>query len=323
MKHYIDLHCDTLMRAALEGRREIGRMEQAMVDLERLRRGGCMAQFFAIFMPPPGYQGPPLPEDEAYIALLRDVLLETVRLHPEELALAGNAGELEDNRRAGKVSALLTLEDGRAVDGRLENLERFYGMGIRLISLTWNHANCFGAPNSRDPEVMGRGLTPFGRDGVVRMEELGMLVDVSHLSDGGFWDVAELVKGPFAASHSNCRALTPHPRNLTDEMIRAVADHGGVVGLNFAPEFVAAPGEAVECTAERLAVHARHLADHGGIECVALGSDLDGISGKIEVDEPEKLEVLFAALDRAGFREEEIERIAMGNALRVIRDVLG
>lgn len=294
-----------------------------MVDLERLRRGGCMAQFFAIFMPPPGYQGPPLPEDEAYIALLRDVLLETVRLHPEALALAGNAGELEDNRRAGKVSALLTLEDGRAVDGRLENLERFYGMGIRLISLTWNHANCFGAPNSRDPEVMGQGLTAFGRDGVVRMEELGMLVDVSHLSDGGFWDVAELVKGPFAASHSNCRALTPHPRNLTDEMIRAVADHGGVVGLNFAPEFVAAPGEAVECTAERLAVHARHLANHGGIECVALGSDLDGISGKIEVDEPEKLGVLFAALDRAGFREEEIERIAMGNALRVIRDVLG
>ena len=149
MKHYIDLHCDTLMRAALEGRREIGRMEQAMVDLERLRRGGCMAQFFAIFMPPPGYQGPPLPEDEAYIALLRDVLLETVRLHPEALALAGNAGELEDNRRAGKVSALLTLEDGRAVDGRLENLERFYSMGIRLISLTTPTASARPTPGTR------------------------------------------------------------------------------------------------------------------------------------------------------------------------------
>lgn len=323
MRNYIDLHCDTLLAAALSGKRDAGRMENAMADIERLRIGGCMGQFFAIFMPPQPIQinGKTI-DDEAYIAMLRDILLETVRLHPAELAIAGSAAELEENWRSGKTSAFLTLEDGRAVNGRMENLERFYNMGIRLISLTWNYANCFGSPNSQEPEIMGRGLTDFGRDAVVRMGELGMLVDVSHLSDGGFWDVARLAKAPFIASHSNCRALAPHQRNLTDEMIRAVADSGGVVGINFAPPFLSAAGHTPESTAELLAVHARHLVSCGGIGCAALGTDFDGISNHIEINSPEKMGLLFDALGRAGFHEDEIDLIASGNARRVIRDVL-
>lgn len=322
MRPYIDFHCDTLSLAALTVKSDLSRLEGAMADLERLRKGGCMAQFFAIFMPPLDYskeKNVTLPDDETYISVLREILMETIRLHPEELAFAGNAGELEANRRAGKISALLTLEDGRAVMGRMENLERFYRMGVRLISLTWNHANCFGSPNSRDPAVMRQGLTPFGRDAVVRMGELGMLVDVSHLSDGGFREVAELAKKPFVASHSNCRALADHPRNLTDEMIRAVADSGGAVGLNFCSAFLAEPPES---TAARLAAHARHMADCGGIGCVALGTDFDGIPNDIEIDGPEKMGLLFDALTREGFSEDDIDRIAYGNALRVIRDAL-
>lgn len=326
MRPYIDMHCDTLMQAALAGRADICRMDHAMVDLERLRRGGCMAQFFAVFMPPPDCPEAAdgvLPGDEAYIALLRGILLETIRRQPEALAFAGNRAELEANWREGKTSALLTLEDGRAAAGRIENLDRFYGMGVRLISLTWNQANCFGWPNAADPGEMARGLTDFGKDAVVRMEELGMLVDVSHLSDGGFWDVAGLMKGPFAASHSNCRALSPHQRNLTDEMIRAVGDSGGVVGLNFAAEFLAKEGCPPESTADGIAVHARHLANCGGIGCVALGADMDGISPQIEVDSPEKMDLLFDALLRAGFHEFEVEQIAVGNMLRIIGDVMG
>lgn len=323
VRNYIDLHCDTLLQAAMSGKSNIWRMEDSMLDLERLRKGGCMAQFFAIFMPPPeDLARMNIRDDETYIALLRGILTETVRRCPGELAPAGSARELEANWRAGKTSAFLTLEDGRAADGKMENLERFYSMGIRLISLTWNYANCFGAPNSQDPSVMGRGLTAFGRDAVVRMGELGMLADVSHLSDGGFWDVAEISKVPFAASHSNCRALAPHRRNLTDEMIRAVADSGGVVGLNFAAEFLSAAGRPPESTAELLAAHAKHLALHGGIGCVALGTDFDGISRRIEINSPEKMGLLFDALRRAGFSENEIDLIAYGNALRVIHDVL-
>ena len=322
MRGYIDLHCDTLMTACLAGKNDIGHLDGAMADLERLRKGGCLAQFFAIFMLPESEKHllePALMDDAAYIAKLREILLETIKLHPEALALAGNFEELEANRKCGKTSAFLTLEDGRAVDGKLEDLERFHELGVRLISLTWNGANCFGAPNSPDPAIMKQGLTSFGKDAVARMGELGIIVDVSHLSDGGFWDVADICKVPFVASHSNCRALAPHRRNLTDEMIRALADKGGVAGLNFAAPFLS---EEPASTAERLAVHARHLADKGGVDCVAIGSDFDGISKDIEIDHPEKMGLLFDALARHGFSEDEIDKAASLNALRVIRETL-
>ena len=317
---YIDLHCDTLMQAALSQRKDIAVMEKAMVDLDRLEKGGCMAQFFAIFMPPMAYRakyGSALPDDETYIRLLHGILMNTIQLYPGRLALAKSAGDLAAN--AGKISAFLTLEDGRAVDGKLENLDRFFDLGVRLISLTWNEANCLGAPNSADLAVMAQGLTPFGRDAVRRMNELGMIVDVSHLSDGGFWDVAELSDRPFVASHSNCRSLCAHPRNLTDEMIRALADRGGVAGLNFNPPFLEEGG--THGAVQRIADHARHLADVGGLGCVALGTDFDGIRGTFDVGSPDKMDLLFTALQKVGFTQDQVEQIAWGNAQRLIRDV--
>ncbi len=317
---YIDLHCDTLMQAALSQRKDIAVMEKAMVDLDRLEKGGCMAQFFAIFMPPMAYRakyGSALPDDETYIRLLHGILMNTIQLYPGRLALAKSAGDLAAN--AGKISAFLTLEDGRAVDGKLENLDRFFDLGVRLISLTWNEANCLGAPNSADLAVMAQGLTPFGRDAVRRMNELGMIVDVSHLSDGGFWDVAELSDRPFVASHSNCRSLCAHPRNLTDEMIRALADRGGVAGLNFNPPFLEEGG--THSAVQRIADHARHLADVGGLGCVALGTDFDGIRGTFDVGSPDKMDLLFTALQKVGFTQDQVEQIAWGNAQRLIRDV--
>lgn len=317
---YIDLHCDTLMQAALSQRKDIATMEKAMVDLDRLEKGGCMAQFFAIFMPPMAYRakyGSALPDDETYIRLLHGILMNTIQRCPDRLALAKSTGDLAAN--TGKISAFLTLEDGRAVDGKLENLDRFFDLGVRLISLTWNEANCLGAPNSADPAVMAQGLTPFGRDAVRRMNELGMIVDVSHLSDGGFWDVAELSDRPFAASHSNCRSLCAHPRNLTDEMIRALADRGGVAGLNFNPPFLEEGG--THSAVQRIADHARHLADVGGLCCVALGTDFDGIRGTFDVGSPDKMDLLFTALKKVGFTQDQVEQIAWGNAQRLIRDV--
>lgn len=178
MTPYIDMHCDTLMQAWMGRKKDIFELPKAMTDIRRLQSGGCRAQFFAIFMPPvtmKKYMGPFFPKDDAYINKLHGIFQRTLNLHDDILAFAGSARELESNRAAGKLSALLTLEDGRGVDGSLEKLEQFYTMGVRLISLTWNHANCFGSPNSDDPEVMGRGLTDFGREAVVRMNELGML----------------------------------------------------------------------------------------------------------------------------------------------------
>lgn len=322
---YIDFHCDTLCIALSQNKEDLTALDKTMVNLEKLKIGGCMAQFFAIFMlPEQGWEAftAAVPDDDTYIAALRQILHETAQRCPEYFALAHNARELEENERQGKLSAFLTLEDGRAVQGSLERLENFYTMGIRLISLTHNKANCLGFPNSPDFQQMQRGLTDFGKDAVRRMNELGMLVDVSHLSDGGFWDVVKVSKAPFIASHSNCRSIGPHPRNLTDAMIHALADHGGVAGLNFYPAFLDWDTQSQQSRAALIARQARYMADQGGIGCVALGTDFDGMEGNLEIDGPDKLYLLWDALKKEGFGEDDIERIAWKNAKRLLQDVL-
>ena len=310
---YIDFHCDTLMRAWELQAAEISKLPDAMLDVERLKKSGCMAQFFAIFMMPQPVT--PDADDDGYIEKLLDIFAASCH---GALAPAKNLQEYRKNRTDGKISGFLTLEDGRAVNGSMEKLERFYQMGIRLITLTWNYVNCFGSPNSFDPAIMAQGLTPFGKDGVRRMQELGMLVDVSHLSDGGFWDVVDLTTEPFIASHSNCRALNPHPRSMTDEMIRTLADRGGIMGINFSPLFLRQdihdPGSRIA----DMVRHLRHMVQVGGMECAAIGSDLDGIEGDLEIGSAGKMPLLFQAMEQAGFHEREIELIAWKNAERVL-----
>ena len=313
---YIDFHCDTLMQAQVQNRGDIVHAPELMVDIKRLRKSGCMAQFFAMFMWPQPKTSDC--DDDRYID---DMLRIFQNSCGEELALARNLQEYRQNREAGKISGFLTLEDGRAVEGSMEKLERFYEKGVRLISLTWNYVNCFGSPNSFDPTVMAQGLSDFGKDAVVRMQELGMLVDVSHLSDGGFWDVVELTKRPFVASHSNCRALNPHARSMTDEMIRALADRGGIMGVNFSPLFLR---QDIHDPGSRIADHVRHLrhmVQVGGVECAAIGSDLDGIEGDLEIGSADQIPLLFQAMEQAGFLSSEIEQIAWKNAERVLAEL--
>ncbi|HIZ45144.1 MAG TPA: dipeptidase [Firmicutes bacterium] len=331
MFDYIDLHCDTLMVfAGAEGSLYENQMS---IDIRRLKKGGCLAQFFAVWMPDRSARAQLGAEvedelleewDDGYIArLLSGIRRETER-YGDEIALAGSWADLEKNRAEGRMSAFLTLEDGRAVRGSLERLETFYREGIRLITLTWNHDNCFGRANYRDGVFgsRGSGLSDFGKEAVVRMNELGMLVDVSHLSDEGFYDVAAVARKPFIASHSNARALAPCSRNLSDEMIRILAERGGAAGLNFAPGFLSRDFSCRDSRVCDMASHARHILDVGGEAVLALGSDLDGIAGNLEIDSPEKMERLWEALKQAGFTERQLELVMRGNAERVIRDVL-
>ena len=316
---YMDLHCDTLSEAWMQHKTDILEFPEAMIDLRRLKQGGCGVQFFAIFMLTEQMkrEAGVTADDETYIAGLREIFLNSCG------DLLAPAGSLDDIRRNGdKISGILTLEDGRAVNGSMENLERFYQMGIRLISLTWNFENCFGYPNSRDPAIMERGLKPFGREAVGRMNELGMLVDVSHLSDGGFWDVAEASKKPFVASHSNCRALNPSPRSMTDDMIRTLADHGGVMGVNFERSFLTQDLNNPVSRVEDLVRQLAYMIQMGGEGVAAIGSDLDGIGGPLEIGSPDQMPLLFQALDRAGFTDRQIENIAWNNAARVLGETL-
>ena len=324
---YIDLHCDTLLKEILSGR--LYDNPENMLDVARMAEAGQCAQFFAVFFPPPvpedarpgDFPAPPPLSDDELFERARALLLRTVSHHPKSLRMAYCAQDLEENIREGLCSAFLTIEDGRAVAGDFGKLRAFYDMGVRAMALTWNFPNCFGHPNSRDPEVMNRGLTPFGKEAVREMTRMGMLIDVSHLSDGGFWDVCALSGKPFIASHSNCRALCDHPRNLTDEMIRALADKGGVAGVNFAPEFLSENAGGFS-RVEDICRHVLHLLRVGGEDCPALGTDFDGIMGQFEVGQPTQMHRLFDALSRQGVTERQLDKFARENALRVIRETL-
>ncbi len=318
---YIDFHCDTL-RLLAEDHPEEDLLYQNgyAVDLVRMKRAECGAQFFATFMPPAEYlRGL---SDETYRRILYDGLMAAVKRHGDMIAFAKSWSDYRANQEKGLMSAFLTFEDGRMVNGSFDQLKRFYDMGYRLITLTWNGANCFGFPNSTDPEMMARGLTDFGKEAIGQMNELGIIVDVSHLSDGGFRDVAEISRKPFIASHSCCRELTNHPRNLTDAMIRAVADSGGIIGVNFALDFVRRDPRERRSTAERICDHVAHMYQVGGVGVIALGSDFDGISGELEVASPIDFEKLYRELSRRGFRDSEIAQFAHGNGERFLRETL-
>ena len=319
----IDLHCDTLTDWIDRGEvRGLYDLPDKMLDLKRLHQAGAMAECFAIFFPPKEENEKTLNDDEIFTQS-HQILHKAAEDYSDIFALAENATEIRKNFSEGKVSGLLTIEDARAVNGQMERLEYFYHHGVRCMALVWNfgemnHANCFGVPNS--PALQNTGLTPFGREAVGYMQELGMLVDVSHLSDGGFWDVVRYTKKPFVASHSNCRGVCNLLRNLSDEMIRALAERGGVSGVNFCPDLTRLG--ATHCTAEELAEQVLHFVQIGGEDCVALGTDFDGIGGTVEVNDPTKMELLFDALKHRGMTPRQLEKFAWGNALRVFDDTL-
>ena len=346
---YIDMHCDTLKVYALENKGDLYE-NSISVDIRRLRKYGAAAQFFAIWMPDEetinnelvfkdvlcqtdaaglkiysegtGADSDKGYSDEKYFKTLYNGFMDCMAAHDSEVSHVSNYENYLKNRRAGKLSAFLALEDGRLVNGSIERLTELKKAGISLITLTWNFKNCFGSPNSFDKNQMAEGLSKFGKEAVEYMQNAGIIVDVSHLSDGGFNDVADICSKPFVASHSNARALSPHPRNLTDEMIKIIGERGGISGLNFCPHFLNKNIKCEDSKVDDLCRHARYIADKGGIECVALGSDLDGIKGNIEIDSADRMGQLFEGLKNAGFNESEIDKISRMNAERVIKDTL-
>lgn len=322
---YFDMHCDTLMEAFFAGREDIYEFPNAMVDLRRMKEGRCMAQFFAVFLPCSDiwkwYQKKPVSDDD-YIRICENIFYTSIEKYPDILAYAGDSKTITENERKGCISALLTMEDGRPIQGKMERLEEFYEHGFRLISLTWNDKNCFGSPNSRKAEVMKEGLTAFGKEAVLYMNDLGMIVDVSHLSDGGFYDVAEISKKPFVASHSNCREICNHPRNLTNDMLRILGEKGGVAGVNFGPEFLDDTKGNENSKVEQITRHLKHIIRYGGVECAAIGTDFDGIEGNLEISSPALMDRLFGYLKKEGLSSDEIEKIAYKNTMRVLQEVL-
>jgi len=310
----IDLHCDTILE--LYDNREKGnlRKNNLCVDIDKLQSGHVMAQFFALYI------DSARPEDPLEQCLaMADLFHSELAQNQDTIRLALNCQDLCNNWNKGLISAFLTIEEGAVIKGSLANLRNFHRLGVRLMTLTWNYPNEIGFPNCR-PEFQAQGLTERGREVVTEMNRLGMLVDVSHLSDQGFFDVAELSSKPFIASHSNARAITNHSRNLTDEMIQLLAAKGGIMGLNFAQAFL---GTSAISRIEDMIKHLVHIYHKGGIDVMALGSDFDGINPAVEIENIGQMGKLLEALDKAGFSDDQIEKIAWRNAERLIRDTLG
>lgn len=309
----VDGHCDTLLRLWQTGAGLGERRQEGHLDLPRLRDGGVDVQVFACYIEP-SFK----PDRGLQRALQLVDFFHTQLDGCPDLYLVREAGDLEAAGREGRVGAILAIEGGEGVGDHLAYLRTLYRLGVRLITLTWNQRNLIA--DGVGEERTGGGLSTFGVEVVREMNRLGMLVDVSHLSEPGFWHVVEVCRGPFVASHSCCWALCDHRRNLTDDQIRALARAGGVVGINFAPAFLSGEGTA---SWEDVLRHIEHVVELVGPDHVGLGSDYDGIPATpAGLEDVSRLPVLTRGMVERGYAEEDIRKILGGNFRRVIQQVM-
>ena len=302
-----------------------------MTDLPRMKKGGMGAQFFAVYVAA-GY----VEQNHAANRTLQ--MIDTVRhdiieKYPNDFLFATTAADIRRAHKQRKIAALLGIEGGHAIEDSLRLLRRYYDEGVRYMTLTHANSNHW-ADSSGDPNQPNHGLSPFGKEVVGEMNRLGMMVDISHVSDKTFWDALETSKAPIFASHSSCRAISPAPRNMTDEMIAALAKKGGVVQINFSCDFLnaevlktEAAGGAPTATKLRATLsdvvqHIDHVVAIGGIGAVGLGSDFDGIScAPVGLDSVDKWPNLTRALLEEGYTAVEIRKMYGENTLRLMTEV--
>ncbi len=308
---YIDLHCDTL--SALLFARRAGEDVSILrnrfhIDSEKLRHSACACQVFAVFADARESADP------VFDALCQAALFQEI-IQTDGFCAVRSAGEIRRASAAGVVGAILSIEDASFCARDLSVLSLFHRLGVRMASLTWNYENAFGAPRGSDG-----GLSPLGLEFAEYAQSLGILLDISHLSDRGAYDLLSNSRFPVVASHSNARDLCPHPRNLTDDLIRKVAERGGVIGLNCYPPFLSP--DAQEASLDVLCRHARHLYKVGGESCIALGSDFDGFGCNPLIPDATAFSRLGESLRFCGFSARQVDAILCENALRVFSQVL-
>ncbi|QCA29565.1 membrane dipeptidase [Vagococcus xieshaowenii] len=318
----IDLHCDTITR--IDGTPENSLFQNHLqIDLQKMKESGTILQNFAIYL------------DKATTPNLYDSCHHYIDLYERELkknrehiAPVLSYQDYLTNQEHGKLSSLLTMEEGAPLEGRIDYLEEFYQRGVRMLTLTWNYQNELGYPNSLFVEEKSgllstyqKGLTPVGIDIIQRMNQLGMIIDVSHGSDQLVNDVLTYTDRPFVASHSNAREVTYHSRNLPDDLIKAISERGGIIGLNYCENFLRKPNDT-QPLVHAIACHAKHLKQVGGIECIALGSDFDGIPVNEELKDIRSITKIAQALSQAGFSTTEIEKIFYQNVERLYKELL-
>jgi membrane dipeptidase len=354
----IDTHDDTTQRLIFDKTFEIGaRNKEGSIDIPRMREGGLNALFFSIWLP--GDVTGSLAVKRALQQI--DAVREAIRTHPRDLVLATTASDIRRAAAGRKIAALLGMEGGHMIDEDLGVLRDFAALGVRYLTLT-HSLNTTWADSSGDKPAHN-GLTPFGQEVVRELNRLGVMIDVSHVADNTFYDTLEITRAPVLASHSSVRAISNSPRNMTDDMLRALAKNHGVVMINFnagflSEEFRAAPhsaelqrqsqaaakrcGEDQACTIlegqrinqeamragqlpvvgwEKIVEHIDHAVRIAGVDHVGLGSDFDGATMPLGMEDASKLPKITDALLKKGYADQDVQKILGGNLLRVMEQV--
>lgn len=329
----IDLHSDTF---SLMQENNITNIENnnLHIDLNKLKKGGSYIQVFALFdnKEKTNY------DIEKYNKQI-DFAFNLIENNKDKYNLVKRYEDIKE----GIQNVIISSEDLGSINGSLDNLKYYYDRGIRMAAITWNFENSIGYPNTMDSSL---GLKKFGKEVIEYMNYLNMIIDVSHLNDGGFYDVKDISKKPFIASHSCARELCNHTRNLKDDMIKIIADSGGVIGINFYSLFLS--DSLIGTTKEEIASltrkkeydkldkilnkqisknediirHLKHIKNVGGSDVISFGSDFDGISCSLELKDMSNMQAFIPLLEKAGFTYYEIEKLYYRNALRLFRDSL-
>jgi membrane dipeptidase len=322
-----------------------------MTDIPKLRAGMVGAQFWAAYVPVSTMHGG---EHPAVYALEQiDLVRHLCSQYPRDLAMALTAADIERNFKAGKISCLIGIEGGHAIESSLGALRMFYALGVRYMTLT--HWETTDWADAATDSARHGGLTPFGEQVVTEMNRLGMLVDLSHVSDATMMDALRVTEAPVFYSHSSARAIAGHVRNVPDSILKLVGENKGVVMVNFNPGFVSEAVRLYEdslqrraaalgaagldsskladsakvwqraapiATLQQVADHIEHIRDVAGVDHVGLGSDFDGISSVPQgLENVSKFPDLVAELLRRGWKTEDVKKVVGLNALRVLRDV--
>ena len=308
---FIDLHCDTASKIFYENLSL--NSELCKANIKNLKKGGSLGQVFAFFIDQKLNDDP----YEEFIKLYNNFIKE-IKENSSEIEIVRNLEELNNAEKEGKIGAFISIEEGEVIKGSINNLRKVYEMGVRILTITWNYKNQLGYPN-KNYTYRDKSLTEKGIEIIEKCEDLGIIPDSSHLSDAGFYDLIKVCKKPFIASHSNARAITNHPRNLDDHMIKLLAEKGGIMGINFCSDFL---GTKSVSSIEDMILHIKHIKNIGGIDVIALGSDFDGIENEVEIKNSSEFNKLYSGLKNNNFSEIEIEKIFYKNVIRVFKETL-
>lgn len=307
----IDLHCDTIMQ--LLDHPDSGDLYRNTwkIDIEKLQKAHSKVQDFALFINLGDTNDPYGRYEE-----MRNLCTTQIHLYGEHIQHVLSYQDVESVYKSGKIGAIMSIEEGGVLGGDLDKLKQAYQDGVRLITLTWNYPNGLGEPHCGEQH---KKLTQKGIEFVEAMQDLGIIVDCSHLNDAGTEQLGDILDVPFIASHSNAREVTAHTRNLPDNLIKLIANKGGVIGLNFAQSFL---GTSLVSRIEDIVKHGLYLINKGGEDVVALGTDFDGIKPNTEIKDASEMYRLYDAFKEAGLSVEQCEKLFWKNADRLLKEIL-